>query len=506
MQRIGMPVPQAGRTDIGETSGRVGASAGAFPGGARVPATLMAGVIMLCVAIMAGTLWAALDRPWLGVEFVVRSDGSVVIGRLSDDGPARDMPLGAVVKRIFAPGTSLSSTVTAFDLIPEPDFMPSYAELDRFMMRQGGLARILEAPRVGLELGDGTIFMADPVSRPLTSLPGAFWIQFITGIGSLLIAGWVFAIRPRDGPPRLFIFSGIAMIASAHAAALYSTRELALPEALFQFLSLCNFAGALGFGGAAVALFMIYPKTLASPRVVLLVPLFGLAALAVERLRLIEVQNVARYLPMAVDMVAIVFVVAAQWYATRRDAADRAVLRWLGLTITVGAGCFILAIATPLLLGAQPAISQGYAFGFFLLIYVGLAFGLRRYRLFAIGEWSFRVLFFAGASLALLVLDAGMIYLLHLGPEPALGFSLLVVCFLYLPLRDWIWRHTVGRPRMAESELFRAVVGVAFDPRPGERAARWRALLRNLFDPLELEASPVPVRRAWIDMDGTTML
>lgn len=474
-------------------------------GEAHTPASLMAGVILVCALFMVATVMAATSRPWLGLSLGIGAGGDVVVERIADGGPEA-VPVGAEVKRLFIPDANLSVVPVATDLIQEPDYFDSYSDFDTFMARQDRMARILAAGRVGIELGDGSTVVVTPArSRPLSSLPVDFWIQFVTGISSLLISGWIFAIRPRDVAPRIFVASGLAMVLAAHAAAIYSARELALPAGLFQTLSLLNFIGSLGFGAAAIALFLRFPKRLVSARGLAWVPLLIVGAVITERMRLIDNQNTARYLPMAIEMGLILCFVAVQWWATRRDAADRAALRWLGLTVTLGAGAFILIIAAPLLAGVEPPMSQGYAFGFFMLIYVGLALGLRRYRLFAIGEWSFRVLFFAGASIALLLLDAAFLYVVDLEPEPAMGLALIGVCFIYLPFRDAIWRRTAGRPRMAESELFRAVVGVAFDPAASERAARWRSLLQELFDPLEIAPANVPVTRARLVDEGVAL-
>lgn len=51
-----------------------------------------------------------------------------------------------------------------------------------------------------------------------------------------------------------------------------------------------------------------------------------------------------------------------------------------------------MTIIAPNLVGLPPMLSQGVAFLFFLLIYVGVALGVARYRLFQLDEWAFRIL------------------------------------------------------------------------------------------------------------------
>ena len=46
----------------------------------------------------------------------------------------------------------------------------------------------------------------------------------------------------------------------------------------------------------------------------------------------------------------------------------------------LGAGGFVFASVLPVIMGSAPTMEQGYLFAVFLVIYVGLALGLRRYR------------------------------------------------------------------------------------------------------------------------------
>src|SRR5690606_1790610 len=95
--------------------------------------------------------------------------------------------------------------------------------------------------------------------RPVSDLPAVFWGQLATGLFGFLFGAWVPPLR-RDGPAEALLFlSGVGLMMSANAAAIYSTRELALPAALFRTLSAVNHLGALVFGMGMVGLFLCYP-------------------------------------------------------------------------------------------------------------------------------------------------------------------------------------------------------------------------------------------------------
>jgi hypothetical protein len=70
------------------------------------------------------------------------------------------------------------------------------------------------------------------------------------------------------------------------------------------------------------------------------------------------------------EMLGIFFAAAAQYWRSRGDPAARAVVRWFGLSVAVGAGAFVFTVIAPSLVGLTPGLPQGYAFAFFLLIHM----------------------------------------------------------------------------------------------------------------------------------------
>jgi hypothetical protein len=79
-------------------------------------------------------------------------------------------------------------------------------------------------------------------------------------------------------------------------------------------------------------------------------------------------------------MALIIVAIAVQAFASRKDPAAMAATRWLGLSVIVGAGAFIGNVAVPIALGMRPFLDPRFSLGFFVIIYVGMAVGLRRHR------------------------------------------------------------------------------------------------------------------------------
>lgn len=311
--------------------------------------------------------------------------------------------------------------------------LPTYAEFGEFLARQDRLAALLRSESVTLHLGDGGEHALRPApSRPLSSLPAAFWVQLFVGAASFVIGAWVWSLRRGDLATRLLAAVGASTLVFSFAAATYSTRELALDGGLFRALSALNHFGALSFGACMIALFLSYPRRLVAPRWLLLLPAIIFPWWLADTLRLgFAGTPTGSHLPTSLEMLGILLAAGLQFWKTRGDARARAALRWFALSVAVGAGAFVFLVVAPNLFGAAPVLSQGYAFLFFLLVFVGVALGVARYRLFELETWAFRVLFYLGGVALLLALDSLLIFAAAMDRTPALGLSLAVVALLF---------------------------------------------------------------------------
>ncbi|MBN9587036.1 MAG: ATPase [Afipia sp.] len=470
-----------------------------------LPNRIMQSTVLAGLAACALVLWLVLGQPWLGVTLQAAEDG-IKITAVDPQGPARAVNVPSPLLAIGTGNSGQSLSLKSGDLIEEPDMIDAYDQTRDFMERQSSLAAILKGPQVVLQLSSGNAVGLTPESRPLRDLPAAFWVQIITGLGSLLIGGWVLAVRPADIAARLLALAGVMIMISAFAAAIYSSRELAIDGGLFRALSALNHIGALGFGMAMIMLFLSYPKKLAPSSWLWGIALVTAAWLAADILRLVPSQTIGSQLPTLLYMLTIVVLIAVQWFINRRDPRARGVLRWIGLSVLVGAGAFVLLVIAPILAESRPIMQQGYAFGFFLVIYAGLALGVSRYRLFDLDEWAFRIMFYAAGIAALMAIDAVLLFVLHFQRDVSLSIALLSVAFIYLPLRDMLWRRLVERRQVENHELFRSIVDISFAKSPSERSERWRDLLRRLFDPLVMKAADEPVDAVSMRNDGLDLM
>lgn len=455
------------------------------------PGSVLFSAMLLGLVQVGLVVWLATQQPWAGLS--LRADpGSTTlsIARVAGAGPATGLAAGAPATAIVTPD-GRRIVLEPADVIEEPDMLGSVPALRRFYDRQEALAGALAAARDGpLRLEPSGQVIRPAPRRPVSDLPVSFWTQIGVGLAGIWLGAWVASLRLRELSAWMFLLAGWGLALAAHSAALYSTRELALPADVFALASRVNATGTLTFGIGMVTLFLLYPRRVVRGA------LTALPALLIGGwILLTQLDDWPRHVPqmqtaVSVTMLVLLAVILAQVLMARRDPSARAMLGWFGLSVAVGAGAFVLTVILPIVLDRPPLVEQSTGFLFFLLIYAGLALGIARYRLFDLADWSFRILFYVGGVLLLLALDVALVYGLALDRGPALGLSLALVGLVYLPLRErmavWLRRDRA----LSAEDLYARLTAVAHAVTPEEAQARYEGLFREVFAPLSI--APLP--------------
>lgn len=453
------------------------------------PASMMTGLVLAGLLAATILLYLTTNRSWLGAAFAVDEAGIV---RVQSESSAFPQPADGLWRVISLQGRDgRKIAIEEVDLVEEPDTLPTYAEMRKFFERQSVLDGLLRGSNVTAHVindaGEKRDFEIAPRSqRPINDLPAAFWVQLFVGLSSFLIGGWVWSLRRRDPAAGLFALASFGILGFTFPAALYSTRELAIDGALFHALSIMNHGGALLFGAAMIALLLRYPQPLVPTRW-LWAPflVFGAWWLG-DSLQLFDGPPTGSHLPTMLEMIGILLAAALQYWRARNDPGSRAVVRWFGLSVVMGAGAFVLLVIAPNMVGLASSLPQGYAFSFFLMIHAGIAIGVARYRLFDLDRWAFHILFYMTGAALLVAVDALLISWIAIERAPAFGLALILVAFLYLPLRDTIQRRLLRRGSEHEAGIH-DMIAIALAHSEDDRLHRWQDLLDRIFQPLRIE-------------------
>ncbi|EDM83264.1 two-component sensor histidine kinase [Limnobacter sp. MED105] len=304
----------------------------------------------------------------------------------------------------------------------------------------------------------------------------------------------------------MFGITGLLFPAFVLPAAIYSGRELALSENLFFSMSVANQLGSKMFGSAFVGIFMMHPVRLVNVRW-----LYGLFVLMfcwwiVNAGRLVSSMDIGLRAAIVLLLLLSFWFGFQQWRKTKGKPLQRASLRWLALSLLLGASLYIFLFTASAGLGWITAIPQGYAFGFFLMIYIGIALGIGRYRLFDLDVWAYRLLLWIAATLAVVLLDTALIFLLDWSQGLALGVSLWICGVLYFPIRQWLWQKLVSRKAPELPTLLPELLLIAFSGTAEQRAKQWQRLLRTIYTPLQIRQSSSTAKKAELFESGLALL
>lgn len=471
------------------------------------PVTVLAAALVFGLAAMAMVLMFTLGQPWLGLKLVAAPDGTGATV-IQAYGPASEIPVGTELEKVE--GASDSMLLETLDLTIEPDgVIPNYDTYRRFIARQERLAGIQKSAEIKFTATDGRIFRVVPdlKGRSLSAIPPDFWVGLAVGLIAWLVSAAVFAFRPGDAGARYLLLSGVATLIFAPAAAIYTTRELAVDGTVFRWASDLNFFGGSLFAASFVALLLYYPRRLAPAWVGIGVVMLFVVWFVLQQLDVFQSMTFARRFLVMLGVLATFVLAGVHWFGTRRDPVARAALQWFLLSWLLGTGIFALFILLPQSFGVDTTPVQGYAFLLFLLVYGGLAFGILRYRLFELGDWWRRIVIWAVSVLFLILLDLFFLFGLHLSSGASLGWSLLACGVLWLPFRAWVWGRFSNNSTSDRSDLFARVMDIALASSGGDAQGRmWSELLKSIFDPLQITVSKDPVDVVTIKRDGLALI
>lgn len=470
--------------------------------GVRAPASriLLLGHVAALLALLV--VWSALQMPAAGLRVVPARDQVALIG------PDRQ------VLAVLSPGATITLTGSRGVVTDRAEgFLQDYAPVGDpaaiarwYADRTRLTAMIAEGPVRARYAAEGRVQTLSLSARPraLSDLSLDVWMLLGGGLAVFVVGVWIWALRPRDWAPRMLAVAAFGILVTAFSGALFDAKELTADGRLLLTLNALNLIGSSLCSAATVAQFLFFPTRLARP--FWLVPA-GLAAIAWGLAGgLGWLPASVYYAGLLAHLPVLAALLALQWRRVEHRPLDRGALRWIGLITLCGSGLLVVMMAAPKLLGGPSAASDGFAFVPLIFVYGGMALAVGRYRLFDLDLWAYRIVIGALTALALLALDALLVMALHVEGGAALGVSIVVVALVYLPLRAWVWKRLAGRAAISDDALFELAASVAFKPDAAERRADWTALLRRMFDPLEVSFSDLSPSAPALLEDGLALV
>ena len=456
---------------------------------APVPMIGFVAVVLLVLDILALQFLSGLPHP--DQSFV--TDGQQVFIS-ADHGQGQLLTLESIH------AGDLQIKILPTDLIEEPDVLPTRQETLTFFQRQSTIFDILTSGEAMAETNNGTM----PITFHKESLPGVpgFWMQLLVANIGVLVGFAVWTFQRTNFAARHLAVTGTGLALSALAAAIYSSRPLAINGEIFAFLSMVNAAGVVIFCGGFLPMMWNYPKPLWRHT---LAPFWYLALAFLffgGQTGWIDSNDISLRLAPIFALLAGGAVLLLQWRQSKRDPLTKQSLLWFMLVTLSGSTFFVAAVMIPPLFGLDTAVSQGAAFLAFLTIYIGLAVGVARYPLFDLQQYWVKSMIWLIAGLLVIAANIAIILFLGLSLATAGIMVLVSIVLLVIPLRAVGARYVFNRASKNFQQHLPQIVARMSESQEKDVESIWQTQIREIFSPLEFSVEKIPVVRSLVVKRG----
>lgn len=441
-------------------------------------------IALFVTALAAGYV---ISVPQLGVNWQPdAARDQLVVESVSEEGPNSGKLIpGEGVVAVQREGGGLTP-LSAETVHEDPDLL-SYQAYNALLEQQSRIVEELEKGEITFITSQDRVVTLTAATLVDSDALGYFLMKAGYGWVALLVAVGIWAYSPGRIETRLFCLSGISIFLTTLTLGTYGGREIAIDGDVFAFLMSINHLSVLQVCASLSALFWVYPiRQGRFPLHYVILGAGGLAWLS-DQLQLTAGSRYTVYSVIVAGFIFGVLVLGRQWWLTRNSPLERASLKWCALSVF--SGCLLLTslIMLPPALGANRGIPLSLSLISVLVLYLGMAAGLTRYRLFDLERWWFKtwIWFFGGVLVVLL--DLALIFGLGLAGEMALALSLALAGWLYFPLRQALMRR-LGRNRDNNFDLaLKNLVDNLFSANSAGRIlAAWPDLLAQTFAPLSI--------------------
>lgn len=446
--------------------------------------------IFISCAVVAG--WFVTNTPSAGFRLVADRAGHLRVAKVFASGPATGrLELDNTVVAIRG-DEGQAVPLDASVLQRDPDRFGSYSDLDRYLSELSAIHSLLRIGHFSVELSSGAVVNLRTEPRtPLSAVPAVFWYQvFWPGVSFLLVAS-VWSFRPDSPTTRYFAASGLALSFSALCSAVYSSQGLGMDGRLVAgLLSLSHLSLYLSLA-SLLGLCWVFPKRLpaVAPASIGFFVVAGLLWI-VDFLRVLPTPNLGPAVAQLAAGGAVILAISMRALVRPPDEPASANRTWFRLA-ALAAAAYLVTYPGSLLVLGRPLLERHVAMTLLHLVFLCLGVGIYMRTLFQIDRWVWSAWLFIGVSATMLVLDMLAVYALGLGSERVFAVSVILMAWLYFPIRQLLWVRWSGRLRRGDyRDVIPGLVEELLVVREEGRHERaWFDILERLWAPLGVEAA-----------------
>ncbi|MBR7800640.1 sensor histidine kinase [Undibacterium fentianense] len=458
----------------------------------------MALIVSIVTSIVFCACWLVYHQPsfnaWVSYE-----KGLLVVKE-------KQVQSSSKVPRLWRIQPSKQDLINPILFTRDPDQLTRFDDQNRLFSENRRLAEQIQANGFVVFFTGDQDFRLEMQKRTIQDIPWNFYFQVVCGALALLIGGAVWSLNPRSIQTITFFLCSLGFCLISNTLAVYSSRELVMDTDQFFFLAALNRFATYLLVFSGTILFWYFPRRLHQFPFPIWMSVLGGLAYFNERWQVIHMpfhdyQAIFIFVALVVLMIGI-----AQWRKQQLDAVERAALRWVSFSFAFSFSSIVLFYVLPNMLAPEWSMNLDVASLFVLSVFVGVALGISRYRLFDLEQWWYQIWLWFLCGMLIIVVDFAMMSLLHLGSTSSITMTIVLVGWLYFPLRQRLLLRF--RPKNESKLTALLPVGIEFLMKPytpHQLEVFWLSLLKKTFRPLSVELSDVVIQSVQIAQDGVAL-
>jgi signal transduction histidine kinase len=461
---------------------------------------LAAIALLGCLGLLALVRWLAL-QPYL--DPVWRAEGDGVVELVSSRLPALKGMAGAHLERIVGlDGRSLEVSDSLLQRSPRWS-IDDGARLQQLDLQQR-LSSLLDQRLLTLHFADGRSLLVDPAPRGVPGLGVFFWLLAGCALAVALVTAAVLMAHPhwRNVP---YAVMSLCQGANLLAIGIETLPGLGLPQAYVQHGLFARSAFDLCSAAAMVHLATLQPLRLPSGRWIAAAT-WGCCALLLALAAQQALPRAWWWVQAGMVGSGVLTLVLMTWSYRLEPNPFALLMRRLAGAATVTLLLLSAAVAVAAWHDGTVQADASYSSVIWYLFLTALILLLPMFS--RVQPLMHELALLAGTSTVATSLDLLIVATFGLGAFASLSLSVFFALAVYAGTRRWLLdpmraQHVPGAERMFE-RLYRVLREV--EARPRDSAELLTKLLRDLFEPLQVQTLDRPSTRSRVLGDGSALL
>ncbi len=453
------------------------------------PANTMLLTLLLIILVQLSAVTFLTRQPWTGLQLGADfRSGFLYVKSVADHSPASgEIHAGQILVAMQFEGREIPLDAKLFGY--PPYMRQTHAKYRKSLDLEAELHKpLISGKSFTLITSSGSKHnLTTQIRTPLGALSAEFWFFSLLYTIIPLIGALVWSRKPFTRESALLITASLSHYGLFVLDTICFSKDISLGYGITHRINVTQLTVLNIFIACIFALMSTYPHKLLNNKILYLFALFILFFPLNLYFSWIDLP-ISNFFFSSLPPFIVCSIFGQIQINRSSDPIQRTAAKVIQFSIIVPYVPIFLLFLIPLIIGIDPFLDIRVVRIAAVIIFIGLAIGIIRYRLFQVEYWWLKSWLWLLGGTAIMLLDIALIALFNTSQVYALGLSVILTGFLYFPLRQWLLVRLLPTDNSSVQDflptLSTLITGAASS---ADFEQRWQQVLQQRFNPLNLE-------------------